>query len=504
MPSFELFAVIALVVFAGWDLIVGVVNDAVNFLNSAIGAKAASRITIMIVASLGMIIGATFSDGIIEVARKGIFTPSFFSTGEVITIFLGVVLADIILLDLYSTFGLPTSTTVSVVFELFGAALIMGFWKFGNFEEAWQVINSASAIKIILGILLSVAVAFVVGLVVQFFTRLLFTFDYKSRLESWGFLWCGVALTALMYYILIEGGKHANFLSASFKSALQTNVWQIALGMFVGFSVLSFLLIKRRVNILKFIILLGTAGLAMSFAGNDLANFIGPSVAGVNAYLGADLAGSLPTPTWVLLGAGIVMSLAMSFSKKARTVTETEVSLGSHNEKDVQRWKPTIFAQKLVVIVTFVHGVVVSILPKKFINWMSKRWVTPKTHGERGESFDLIRASVNLMVSAAIISYATAQKLPLSTTYVTFIVAMATSLADRAWGKDCAANRVTGVFSVVGGWFFTAAMAITMAAIMTSLVFWARGYGLVFAVLIVGTMGYKLFRVHERRLASKA
>lgn len=504
MPSFELLAVICLVAFACWDLIVGVVNDAVNFLNSAIGAKVASRGLIMLVASIGMIVGATFSDGIIEVARKGIFTPSFFSTEQVITIFLGVVLADIILLDLYSTFGLPTSTTVSVVFELFGAALVMAFWKFGSFDEAWQVINSASAIKIIMGILLSVGVAFVVGLLIQFVTRLLFTFDYKPRMQSWGFLWCGAALTTLMYYILLEGGKHASFTSATFKAGVQSNMWEIVLGMFVAFSLISLVLIKNRVNILKFIILLGTAGLAMAFAGNDLANFIGPSVAGVNAYLGADLVDKLPTPTWVLLGAGIIMSLAMIFSKKARTVTETEVSLGSHDQKDVAKWKPTLFSRKLVFLVASLHKWILNILPVSFVKWMEKRWTIPQNHREKGESFDLIRAAVNLMVSAALISYATSKKLPLSTTYVTFIVAMATSLADRAWGKDCAANRVTGVFSVIGGWFFTAAMAVTMAGIMTTIIYWTKSYGLIFAVIVVAFVFYKLFRLHERRLASKA
>lgn len=504
MPSFELLAVIALVVFACWDLIVGVVNDAVNFLNSAIGSKVAKRSVIMIVASLGMILGATFSDGIIEVARKGIFTPSFFSKEEVIIIFLGVVLADIILLDLYSTFGLPTSTTVSVVFELFGAGLVMALWKFGNFEDAWQVINTASAMKIMLSIFVSIAIAFFAGLIFQFFTRLLFTFDYQERMNKWGFLWCGGGLTALMYYILVEGGKHASFTTDAFKAYVDSHNGEILFGMLIGFSLLSIALIKAKVNILKVIILVGTAALAMSFAGNDLANFIGPSVAGVNAYLGANLIDKLPTPTWVLLGAGVIMCIAMVTSKKARTVTETEVNLSSHDKKDVQRWKPTLFATKLVALTSFFFKGVLAILPQSFVRWTEKRWTIPANHRKGGESFDLLRAAVNLMVASAIISYATSKKLPISTTYVTFIVAMSTALADRAWGKDCAANRVTGVFSVIGGWFFTAIMAVVMAGLMVTVIFWTKAYGLVFLVFIVVLMAYKLFKLHERRLASKA
>ena len=270
MTSFDLLAVIALVTLAFGDLMVGVANDAVNFLNSAIGAKAAKLRTILIVSGIGLIIGATFSDGIIEVARNGIFNPSFFTAHEAILIFTAVAITDIVLLDVYSTFGLPTSTTVSVVFELFGAALVLALVMTGNLTEAWAAINSDSAVKIITSILLSIGIAFIVGILVQFVTRLLFTFHYEKRMKSWGFLWSGIALTSLMFFILIKGGAHASFITDNTMDFIHANVLSILGVMFVFFSVLSFILIKMGTNMLKVIILIGTGALAMAFAGNDL------------------------------------------------------------------------------------------------------------------------------------------------------------------------------------------------------------------------------------------
>ncbi len=502
MITFGLVAVVFLVILAFADLIVGVVNDAVNFLNSAIGSKVSSRKVILLFAAIGILIGATFSDGIIEVARKGIFFPEHFTNAEAIILFTAVAFADIILLDLYSTFGLPTSTTVSVVFELFGAALVLAFWKMGGMTEAWTVINTASATKIVFGILLSICVAFSAGLIVQFFSRLIFTFDYKERFKKWGAIWSAVALTSLLFFILLKGGKHATFMTSDIKIWISENTKLILEGTFAFFLVLSFVLIKLRVNILKIIVLIGTASLAMAFAGNDLANFIGVSVAGVHAFLGADLAGTLPTPTWVLLLAGGTMVLAIYGSKKARTVTNTEVTLASHEKHVKDHWKTNVFAQKFAALFYYIFRGVVWILPSRLKTWIARRWDATTEGKEEGRAFDLIRASVNLMVSAAVISYATSKKLPLSTTYVTFMVAMGTALADKAWGKDCAPSRLMGVMVVVGGWFVTALMAFTMAGITVSILYFAQIYGLFFMAIVVGMIVYKLHHLHARRSAA--
>ena len=373
MISFELLAIICLVALAVGNLIVGVVNDAVNFLNSAIGAKVCSRKVLMLIASVGIIIGATFSDGIIEVARKGIFHPEFFSLQEVIIICTAVAVSDLLLLDLYSTLGLPTSTTVSVVFELLGAALILAFWKIGDFDQAWEAINSASAIKIIVGILFSIGIAFTVGLIAQFITRLIFTFDYKSRLKKWGFLWSGMALSCLLFFLLIKGGKHANFMTVEIKEWITTHVTLILGLSFIIFSIISYVLIKTRANILKIIVLIGTAALAMAFAGNDLANFIGVSVGGVYAYVGANLSGTLPTPTWVLILAGVVMSISMAFSQKARTVTNTTVNLASHEKHVMNCWKVNGGFKKLSEFIILIFRFIIWPIPKKVRHWIALR-----------------------------------------------------------------------------------------------------------------------------------
>ena len=499
MNSFDLFAVIALVILAFGDLMVGVANDAVNFLNPAIGAKAAKLKTILLVSSVGMIIGATFSDGIIEVARKGIFNPDFFTAHEAILIFTAVAITDIILLDFYSTFGLPTSTTVSIVFELFGAALVLAIAMTGSFSEAWTAINSSSAVKIIIGIVLSVGIAFVVGLIIQFVTRLVFTFHYEQKMRKFGFAWAGIALSCLTFFILVKGGEHASFFPGDLKGFISANVWTVLGGMFVLFSAISYLLIKANVNVLKVIILVGTGALAMAFAGNDLANFIGVSVAGVNAFLGADLSGKLPTPTWVLLGAGLVMTFTVFTSKKSRTVVTTSVNLGSHEKDVLKQWKSNFLAEKIV------DGTILllKLIPQNIKSWISKRWEGKHliAEGDERKAHDLIRASVILMVSAALISYATSQKLPLSTTYVTFIVAMGASLADGAWDRTCAPSRLAGIATVISGWFVTAFMAFIGAGISVAVLYFAGSYGLGLLVIGVGLGISKLLRVHKRREA---
>ncbi|PIR55433.1 inorganic phosphate transporter [Candidatus Peregrinibacteria bacterium CG10_big_fil_rev_8_21_14_0_10_36_19] len=501
MPSFEILAIIVLVIMACGDLIAGVVNDAVNFLNSAIGAKVSTRKTIMMVAAVGILIGATFSDGIIEVARKGIFHPEFFTITEVIMVFTAVAITDLILLDLFSTFGLPTSTTVSVVFELLGGALFLAYLKTSDLDIAWTAINSESAMKIITGILLSIAVAFSVGLIVQFITRLIFSFNYKKRMEKFGFLWSGIALTCLLFFILLKGGSNASFLTADSKKWIAENT-QIILGWsFAAFSVISFILIKARVNILKLIILIGTGSLAMAFAGNDLANFIGVAVGGVYAYLGADLTGNLATPTWVLLLAGIIMTVAMFVSKKAETVTKTQINLASHGNNAINQWKTNKFFEKVSKGIIYVISSGKYVLPKRIRTWLHEKWELEHNDETEKADFDLLRGSVNLMVAAALISFATSQKLPLSTTYVTFMVAMGTALADGAWGKDCAPSRVVGVLAVVSGWFMTSIMAMLMTGITVSVIFYLQSAGLAVMVVTAALIVYKLSRVHKKRSA---
>ncbi|PIQ78705.1 phosphate transporter family protein [Candidatus Peregrinibacteria bacterium CG11_big_fil_rev_8_21_14_0_20_46_8] len=499
MGTFELLAAACLIFLAAGDLIVGVVNDAVNFMNSAIGSKVATRRIILLVAGLGLIIGATFSDGIIEVARKGIFNPGMFTLAEAVMLFTAVAIADIILLDLYSSFGLPTSTTVSVVFELLGAALILAFWKFGSLASAWEVINSATALKIVLGILLSIVISFSVAIVVQFITRFIFSFDYKKQFQKWGALWSGVAMTSLVFFILFKGSSHATFMTPELKQSINENVTNVILFSFVSFTALSFIALRFfRLNILKIIVLIGTGALAMAFAGNDLANFIGVSVAGVNAFLGADLTGKLPTPTWVVLAAGIVMSVTLFLSKKANTVTETEIALASHSKTIKNHWKANIVVEKFVANFSAFFEGFKKILPARLLQFIKQRWETDGAHRNEHD-FDIMRAAVNVMTAAALISVATSYKLPLSTTYVTFMVAMGTALADGAWDRDCAAYRITGVATVVGGWFVTAAVAFTMAGITVTALYFGRTIGLITLLCLVAVIMWKLVHVHKRQ-----
>jgi phosphate/sulfate permease len=497
MVSFEFFLVIVLIVFAFGDLIVGVVNDAVNFLQSAIGSRVASRKTIMIVAAIGVLIGAFFSDGIIEVARKGIFHPSFFGTTEVIMIFAAVAITDIMLLDLYSTFGLPTSTTVSIVFELLGAAFVMAVWK-GGFTDALDAVNSTSAIRIILGILLSVGVAFLAGLFIQFLSRLFFTFNFKHQLRRWGALWCGLAFTSILFFIFYKGGAHATFMTDDVMGWFQEYLWMILTWSFVGFSFISAVLIRCRVRILSFLILIGTASLAMAFAGNDLANFIGVSIAGTYAFLGADLVSELATPWWVLFLAGVIMVVAMFTSAKAKTVVNTGIHLSSQHNRSLEKWKPGIFTKGVMGLFSFIYRLFLCLVPQCFEDWVRKRWIHPDDDHHGDHDYDLIRAGVNLMVAAFVISVATSMKLPLSTTYVTFMVAMGTSLADGVWDGSSAARRVSGVLTVIGGWFVTALIAFLMAGVAVSVLYFLEVFGLVLLVLVVGILVYKLYHLHLR------
>lgn len=518
--DFYFFAVIILIGFAIIDLVVGVSNDAVNFLNSSIGSRVAPRFVIMIIASLGILVGVTFSSGMMEVARKGIFHPRFFLMPELMTIFLAVMFTDILLLDLFNTFGLPTSTTVSIVFELLGAAVAVSLLKIHASGESYalmvEYINTGKALAIILGILLSVLIAFIVGVAAQFSTRLLFTFDYASRLRRYSGVWGGIALSVITCFILIKGTNGASFLTPEAGAWIRTHIWTIVSASFLFFGIVfQFLTLFTRVNILKPIVLVGTFALAMAFAANDLVNFIGVPLAGMNAYHVASLSKDplavsmealqqpVQTKTVLLLFAGAVMVGTLWISRKARTVTKTEVSLGRQDE-GIERFGSSTLSRIIVRMVLAFFEVARKCAPVSFRRFISNRLYTgdyrpsPGADG-RLPSFDLLRASVNLIVASAIVSFATSLKLPLSTTYVTFMVAMGTSLADQAWGRESAVYRVTGVLTVVGGWFFTALSAFTVSAVFALIISSMRLSGILLLIGLLALLVFTTFRFHFRK-----
>jgi phosphate/sulfate permease len=521
MEGIYLIFVAVLFLLAFSDLMVGVANDAVNFLNSAVGAKAASFKTVLIVASVGVLVGATFSSGLMEIARKGLFFPGMFSFNEVIIIFLAVMITDVILLDMFNTFGLPTSTTVSIVFELLGASVAIAIIKITGSEQTMQdigqYINSAKALAIITGILVSVAIAFSVGALVQYITRVLFTFNLRFNLKYFGALWGGMAITGITYFMLIKGAKGASFITSDTLSYISANTGMILLASFAGWTViLQILMLLFRLNVLKVIVLAGTFALAMAFAGNDLVNFIGVPLAGLkalqlfNAAPGADpntflmtgLAEDVKTEPWMLLIAGVVMAITLWTSKKARSVIETSVDLSRQGE-GAERFNSSILSRNLVRGAMNVSSAISRFMPDRVNFWIEKRFNPPDettiTQMPDGAAFDMLRASVNLVVASMLIALGTSLKLPLSTTYVTFMVAMGTSLADRAWGRESAVYRITGVLSVIGGWFFTALAAFTVALVAASILYFG-GLVATFALLfLAGFLIYRTHRIHIRR-----
>ena len=516
-----LLAVILLAGLAVLDLMVGVSNDAANFLNSAIGALAAPRFVILSIAMLGILAGVTFSSGMMEVARKGIFDPSLFTMPELITIFLAVMITDVILLDLFNTFGLPTSTTVSIVFELLGAAVAMSMLKIiqadGDFTELVNYINSGKALVIIGGILLSVVVAFACGAFAQLVTRLIFTFDYARRLNRYGALWGGVALASITYFILVKGAKGASFITPERAEWIADNAVVILLGIFAVSTAILQMLLMLGGNILKPIVLIGTFALAMAFAANDLVNFIGVPMAGYHAYEAAAaydaplaapmdaLEKKVPTETHLLLLAGTIMAVTLWVSRKARTVTETEISLGQQ-EEGLERFESTSLSRGVVRMVVSLMETFRRLTPAPLRETAARRLDTrlyaAAVDEDARPSFDMLRASVNLMVASAVISYATSYKLPLSTTYVTFMVAMGTSFADQAWGRESAVYRVTGVLTVIGGWFMTAITAFTVSCLFAVVIYYGQAYGVV-ALLGLGSVAiWKNHRKHQQRAKS--
>jgi phosphate/sulfate permease len=463
METFFLLIVIILIVLAVSDLVVGVSNDAVNFLNSAIGSKTAPFIIIMIVAAAGIVFGATFSSGMMEVARKGIFHPDQFFFGEIMIIFLAVMMTDIILLDFFNTFALPTSTTVSIVFELLGAAVAVSLIKIkasgSNMADMGQYINTSSALLMITAILLSVVIAFTFGLLIQYLARVLFSFNFEKNIKYFGALWGGIAISAITFFILIKGAKGSSFMTDRTVAWIRDHSLLILGLSFLGWTVLLQLLqLIFRLNILKFIVLVGTFALAMAFAGNDLVNFIGVPLAGLESFREFHASGmtdpsgfamtalveQVKTPTVFLLIAGTIMVVALWTSKKAQSVAATTIDL-SRQDEGYERFESFAMARGIVRASIGFSNFVNTITPKHLRNFLKNRFKRDQFRDmkkEKGLSFDLVRASVNLVVASALISLGTSLKLPLSTTYVTFMVAMGTSLADGAWGRESAVFRV--------------------------------------------------------------
>ena len=495
-----LIMIIALGLLAIGDLVVGVSNDAVNFLNSALGSKAISVRNIMILASLGVAVGAVFSSGMMEVARKGIFNPDMFFFSEIMIIFMAVMITDILLLDFFNTLGMPTSTTVSIVFELLGAAVAVSLIKIfatgGDASMLVEYINVTKATQIIGGILLSVFVAFSVGALVQYISRLMLSYNYEKKANWVGSLFGGVALTSITYFILMKGIKGTAYAKQSFDilngstiaNFMETQVIFIALTSFILLSIFSYLLISfLKINIYKIIIGVGTFSLALAFAGNDLVNFIGVPIAAWQSYEAWSVSGiqatefsmevlatKVPTPTILLFLAGMVMVVTLWISSKAKKVTKTEIDLARQQDTK-ERFEPNFLSRGLVRLSINLSNITSKLLPQSSKDIIESRFERPAIKLSSNKSielpaFDMIRAAVNMMVAAILISIATSFKLPLSTTYVTFMVAMGTSLADRAWGSESAVYRVAGVLNVIGGWFFTAFIAFTGCGLIAFLI----------------------------------
>ena len=497
MDNIYLLMLVALAALAVVDIVVGVSNDAINFLNSAIGSKAISLRTIMIVASLGIFIGAVFSSGMMEVARKGIFNPGAFYFDEIMVIFMAVIITDILLLDFFNTLGLPTSTTVSIVFNLLGASIVMSLIKIGasdseTFADLSNYINTDKAITIISGILLSVVIAFSVGAFVQWISRVIFTFQFEKKIKNFGAFFGGIALTSITYFIFIKGLKGTPYYK-DLSGILKDNELLIVFAAFIILTVFSYLFQKiSQKSILLVIILVGTFGLALAFSGNDLVNFIGVSMAAYHSYEAWSVSGidpslfsmevldkKVPAEPLLLFIAGGIMVVTLWFSKKAKSVAETEIGLSRQNDTH-EKFNPNIVSRGLVNVFFGLSSAFSSVMPNSIKDKIEKSYerqsafLITKDQSVNAPAFDMIRASVNLMVAGVLISIATAMKLPLSTTYVTFMVAMGTSLADRAWGRESAVYRVAGVVNVIGGWFLTALAALAASGVVVFLIQWNK------------------------------
>ncbi|MCR5181318.1 MAG: inorganic phosphate transporter [Bacteroidaceae bacterium] len=518
MNTLFLAIVLFLIVLAVFDLVVGVSNDAVNFLNSAIGAKVAHFRTIVLIAAIGVFAGAALSNGMMDVARHGIMTPLYFSFYDVMCVFLAVMVTDVVLLDIFNTLGMPTSTTVSMVFELLGGSFAIALIKI--FSGATDVegipltfgdlLNTEKALSVILGIFLSVAIAFVLGILVQWIARMVFTFTYRvngrttdSKGEMGSLvgsslkigIFGGIAVTSIIWFLLINGLKGSSIMTPEAKDFINQNTWLILGGGVALFSLLMTILSLFKVPVLKFVVLLGTFALAMAFAGNDLVNFVGVPLTGLesyqdyvangngeaSSYLMTSLMESAHTPTIYLVLAGVVMVLSLVFSKKAQNVVKTSVDLSRQDEGD-EMFGSSAAARILVRTTQRSASVVSSFVPKRLSRWVDSRFNSDEALLPDGAAFDHIRAAVNLVLAGLLVAFGTSMKLPLSTTYVTFMVAMGSSLADRAWSRESAVFRITGVISVIGGWFITAGAAFIMCYLVTNILFFGSFVAMALAI----------------------
>lgn len=508
-----LFLVIVVILFtlAIFDLYVGVSNDAVNFLNSAVGSKAAKFKTLMIVASIGIFVGAAMSNGMMDIARHGIFQPEHYYATELMYLFVAVMITDVILLDAFNSFGMPTSTTVSMVFELLGGSVALAMFKMHDDPSLTlgMLLNTEKALSVIIGIFVSVAIAFFFGTLVQYLARLFFSFNYKKNLKWKIGIYGGIAITAIVYFMLIKGVKDASYMTEGFRTWIHENTMIVVGCCFVFFTILMQILHFLKVNVFKVIVLTGTLSLALAFAGNDLVNFIGVPLAGYSTYndymdkgngVGFDnflmdsLNGPADTPVIFLIASGAIMVFALITSKKAHRVTQTEVNLGKQDEGS-EMFGSSPIARTIVRKTTAAGQAIAKIIPDKALAWADKRLNKDDIILEDHAAFDLVRASVNLVLSGLLIALGTSLKLPLSTTYVTFMVAMGSSLADRAWTRESAVYRVTGVLSVIGGWLFTAFAAFMACFILTCIIHW--GGFIVIIILFIGLFIFMYLNRHK-------
>lgn len=512
--------VVFLILLAVFDLVVGVSNDAVNFLNSAIGAKVAKFRTILLIAAIGVFAGAAMSNGMMDVARHGIMTPQYLSFYDVMCVFLAVMITDVILLDVFNTLGLPTSTTVSMVFELLGGAFAIAIIKImsgatdstGVALSLGDLLNAEKALSVILGIFLSVAIAFVLGTLVQWIARLVFTFTYRvngkttdaggnmGNLASSSIkigIFGGIAVTSIIWFLLINGLKGTSFMTPEIKEMINANTWLILGAGVAVFSVIMTVLSAFRVPVLKFVVLLGTFALAMAFASNDLVNFVGVPLTGLDAYndyvangngdpssfMMTSLMDSAHTPTVFLIIAGVIMVLSLVFSKKAQNVVKTSVDLSRQDEGD-EMFGSSGAARIIVRTSQRLSTSISGLIPQRVAQWIDTRFNPNSAILAGGAAFDHIRAAVNLVLAGLLVAFGTSMKLPLSTTYVTFMVAMGSSLADRAWSRESAVFRITGVLSVIGGWFITAGVAFILCYIVTNAMFYGSFAAMITAIAI--------------------
>ena len=521
METFYLFLVIFLFVLAVFDLSVGVSNDAVNFLNSAIGSRAASFKVIMVIAAIGIFVGASLSNGMMDIARHGIYQPQHFFFSEIMCILLAVMLTDVVLLDIFNSLGMPTSTTVSLVFELLGGTVAIALVKIAHSDGALQLgnlLNTDKAFTVILAIFLSVAIAFFFGTVVQYLSRLIFTFNYKKHTKYFIALFGGLAATSIIYFMLIKGLKESAFMDGELKTLIYSNTDKVVWGAFIFFTILMQVLHWLKVNVFKVIVLMGTFALALAFAGNDLVNFIGVPLVGYSSYIDLmaqggttttdtflmeSLLAPAQTPWYFLVGSGLVMVIALATSKKAHSVVKTSLDLARQSEGN-ESFGTSPVARMLVRTCNNASSTLLSVVPPRVKDWIDSRFNNDEIILEDRASFDLVRASVNVVLSGLLIALGTSLKLPLSTTYVAFMVAMGSSLADRAWGRESAVYRITGVLSVIGGWFITAGAAFTICFLVAIIIYFG---GIAAMAAMVGLAVYMLIRsqvAYKKKLKKEA